>query len=234
VRIVEINVHPGTCVHALFLSDRDVLYQSDHKAGICEGTGLLDEAGMGGGAGSMVHFSFSPCVGEAGLLADPDKSAARRWTAQRTGPTQHSIDEHATAKRSRRKVSADYPRGVDRLNAPQSLQNRQPGSDSGLHQGAHRGRKSGAVDKTGRWVPAGCLLTLPTRLFPPFLVPAQFGLYPQIHRAIPNAFWACPLFMAGQFEAWGWVGWERRSLAQYPLRLGRQTGGLSLDLPAEL
>jgi acetoin utilization protein AcuC len=99
VMYVDLDVHHGDGVQALFLDDPGVLTVSFHETGryLFPGTGFADELGEGAAAGSSVNVPFEPGCGEGPWL-DAVRALVPALAAA-FGPdlivSQHGADSHA-------------------------------------------------------------------------------------------------------------------------------------------
>lgn len=66
VLILDIDVHHGNGTEAIFSNDPSVMFISTHQWGIYPGTGALQDAGRGEGAGTTCNIPLPSGVGDAG------------------------------------------------------------------------------------------------------------------------------------------------------------------------
>jgi acetoin utilization protein AcuC len=98
VAYVDIDVHHGDGVQAIFWDDPRVLTISLHESGrtLFPGTGFTDELGGPGARGSVVNVPFAPAVGDADWHRAFDETVP--GALRRFGPellvTQHGCDTH--------------------------------------------------------------------------------------------------------------------------------------------
>ncbi len=99
VLYVDLDVHHGDGVEAIFRDDPDVLTLSFHESGryLFPGTGWATETGDGAAAGTVVNVPFEPLTGESGWLG-----AVRRLLPEVAASfgadiivSQHGADSHA-------------------------------------------------------------------------------------------------------------------------------------------
>jgi acetoin utilization protein AcuC len=99
VLYVDLDVHHGDGVQAIFADDPAVLTVSFHESGryLFPGTGFPDERGAGEAAGTVVNVPFEPGTGERAWLAAVESLVPELAAA--FGPdllvSQHGADSHA-------------------------------------------------------------------------------------------------------------------------------------------
>lgn len=99
VLYVDLDVHHGDGVQALFWEDPEILTFSIHESGrtLFPGTGWLDESGGGAAAGTAVNVPLDALAGDAGWWAAVE--AVLPALAEAFRPTflvsQHGCDSHA-------------------------------------------------------------------------------------------------------------------------------------------
>ena len=82
VLLVDFDVHHGNGIQDCFYASPEVLYFSTHQSPAYPFTGMIDETGIGAGAGYTVNVPLPPDVGEAGFLQSFDavlRPLARRF-----------------------------------------------------------------------------------------------------------------------------------------------------------
>src|SRR3954468_11136652 len=99
VLYVDLDVHHGDGVQAIFYDDPGVLTLSFHESGryLFPGTGFVDELGVGAAAGTSVNVPLEPSTGETAWLASvralvPSLAASFRPDVI---VSQHGADSHA-------------------------------------------------------------------------------------------------------------------------------------------
>ena len=127
VLYVDLDVHHGDGVQALFWDDPGVLTVSIHETGryLFPGTGFADEIGDGAAAGTSVNVPLEPGTGEgpwldAVRLLVPSLAAAFRPDIV---VSQHGADSHAFDPLAHLRVTTDRDggRGTDRRRGRASL-----------------------------------------------------------------------------------------------------------------
>lgn len=82
VLLVDFDVHHGNGIQDCFYASPEVLYFSTHQSPAYPFTGMIDETGVGAGAGYTVNVPLPPDVGDAGFLQSFDavlRPLARRF-----------------------------------------------------------------------------------------------------------------------------------------------------------
>ena len=81
IAYVDVDVHHGDGVQAIFYEDPRVLTISIHQSGATlffPGTGFVDERGAGDAEGTAVNVPLEPGMGDAGLARGLRRDRCRR------------------------------------------------------------------------------------------------------------------------------------------------------------
>jgi acetoin utilization protein AcuC len=116
VAYVDVDVHHGDGVQALFWDDPRVLTVSVHESGraLFPGTGFPDEVGGPGAEGTAVNVALPPGTGDAGWLRAIDAvvPAVVRDFAPDILVTQHGCDTHSLDPLAHLETSVDGQRAA--------------------------------------------------------------------------------------------------------------------------
>lgn len=117
---VDIDVHHGDGVQALFYGDPRVMTISLHQSGrtLYPGTGFVDEMGAGAGRGTSVNIAFPPYTGDALFLETIERVVVPLTTAFAPDllVTQNGCDTHIDDPLATLMVTLDgYATAVRRL-----------------------------------------------------------------------------------------------------------------------